>query len=80
METAIHVRHYAPGPRERQYSPPGASDIGLPECATDHGPAIRTGLIAVISVAGVLPAGVFMPLTAYGLCFRRGDALWIDWR
>ena len=44
------------------------------------GSAIRIGLIAVISAAGVPPGGVFMPATSYGLRSRGGDALWIDWR
>ena len=34
VETAIHVRHYAPDPCERQYSPLDLGDAGLPECAT----------------------------------------------
>jgi len=60
--------------------PPARATSAFPNAPPITGSAIRTGPIAVISVAGELPAGVFMPLTSYGLRAREGGALWIDWR
>ena len=60
--------------------PPARATSAFSNAPPIAGPTIRTGPIAVIFVAGALPAGVFMPLTGYGLRDRGGDAFWIDWR